>query len=57
MADENNEVKQEEVVEEKKEPQKEEKVPKPKKEKKHGDNTVCSPTFFSFLGFLALSSF
>lgn len=43
MAEENNEIKQEEVVEEKKEPQKEAKAPKPKKEKKHGDNTVLFP--------------
>ena len=43
MAEENNEIKQEEVVEEKKEPQKEAKAQKPKKEKKHGDNTVLFP--------------
>ena len=43
MAEENNEIKQEEVVEEKKEPQKEAKAPKPKKEKKHGDNTILFP--------------
>ena len=43
MADENIEVKQEEVVEEKKEPQKEAKAQKPKKEKKHGDNTILFP--------------